>query len=193
MGQRSQIYIRYDVTTKSGDNYKGIIARYYGWNYGERMVSRARYILENIYHRYIPYQYTWNDKKELERLSRFCDINFDMKDIATSLNIIDEVNEYNDLDYLFNQDNCDGQLLIDVKDNQLKYCFIDIFDKIPMNAEEYMKKYISYLEDGKDSKTIRYTRSNINKINKIAKLMTQEEVDEYLNADYSYILKETAE
>lgn len=190
MGQRSQIYIRYDVTTKWDDNYKGIIARYYCWNYGERMVSRARYILESICDSYIPYQYTWNDKKELERLNRFCDVNFDMKDIMISYNIIDEVNEYNDLDLLFNQYNNDGQLLIDVKDNQLKYCFIDTFTNIPMNAEEYMQWNMPGAE--LDDETIRYTESNINKINEIAKLMTQEEVNEYLNADYSYILKETA-
>ena len=46
MGQRSQIYIRYNVNYVSGaatknpttHNYKGLIARYFGWNYGERSV-----------------------------------------------------------------------------------------------------------------------------------------------------------
>ena len=41
MGQRSQIYIRYNVNYVSGTatknptthNYKGLIARYFGWNY----------------------------------------------------------------------------------------------------------------------------------------------------------------
>lgn len=44
MGQRSQIYIRYNVNYVSGAatpnpktyNWKGLIARYFGWNYGER-------------------------------------------------------------------------------------------------------------------------------------------------------------
>ena len=58
MGQRSQIYVAYD---KGHRNEKGIverkdgqylIARYYQWNYGSRMVSRAKglieWILENI-------------------------------------------------------------------------------------------------------------------------------------------------
>lgn len=44
MGQRSQIYIRFnDNRMESG---KGLIALYYQWNYGERMVSRARQIIE---------------------------------------------------------------------------------------------------------------------------------------------------
>lgn len=34
MGQRSQIYVRY--------NEKLLFARYFQWNYGTRMISRAR-------------------------------------------------------------------------------------------------------------------------------------------------------
>lgn len=41
MGQRSQIYIHFNV----GDN-EGMVARYFQWNYGERMISRARSIME---------------------------------------------------------------------------------------------------------------------------------------------------
>lgn len=56
MGQRSQIYIRYNVNYVYGSatdhpktqNFKGLIARYFQWNYGERMISRARYIIEEI-------------------------------------------------------------------------------------------------------------------------------------------------
>ena len=40
MGQRSQIYVRYN-----GDI---IVANYYQWNYAERMISRTRSILEYI-------------------------------------------------------------------------------------------------------------------------------------------------
>ena len=40
MGQRSQIYVRY--------NKKLVIANYYQWNYGEQMISRARYGIEYI-------------------------------------------------------------------------------------------------------------------------------------------------
>ena len=44
MGQRSQIYVRYN----KNNTQKGLIANYYGWNYGERMISRARWGIEFI-------------------------------------------------------------------------------------------------------------------------------------------------
>jgi len=40
MGQRSQIYVRY--------NKKLVVTNYYQWNYGERMIRRARYGIEYI-------------------------------------------------------------------------------------------------------------------------------------------------
>ena len=43
MGQRSQIYVRYN---KDGINH--LIARYYQWNYGERMISRCKHSIEWI-------------------------------------------------------------------------------------------------------------------------------------------------
>ena len=42
MGQRSQIYLRHN-----GDL---VFANYYQWNYGERMVSRARWGIGYIKH-----------------------------------------------------------------------------------------------------------------------------------------------
>ena len=39
MGQRSQIFVRYNKE----EGKKHIIARYYQWNFAERMISRARY------------------------------------------------------------------------------------------------------------------------------------------------------
>ena len=44
IGQRSQIYIR----LKDRNNNKYLFAKYYGWNYGERMISRARYGIDYI-------------------------------------------------------------------------------------------------------------------------------------------------
>ena len=85
MGQRSQIYIRYNVNDKSGQNYKGLIARYFGWNYGERMISRARYIIEEIQNEFMRYKWFFGDKEKLEKLKRFCETNFDMKDIVLVL------------------------------------------------------------------------------------------------------------
>ena len=45
MGQRSQIYIR--IWDKDNDTPK-LYAKYYGWNFGERMISRARHGIEYI-------------------------------------------------------------------------------------------------------------------------------------------------
>ena len=86
MGQRSQIYIRYNVNYVYGSatdhpktqNFKGLIARYFQWNYGERMISRARYIIEEIKDEFMEYKYCFNDNEKLEKLKRFCETNFDI-------------------------------------------------------------------------------------------------------------------
>ena len=104
MGQRSQIYVKL--------NGELIVANYYQWNYGERMISRARSILEYCT-RNADYTYTLKQK-----LRFFCDINFDLRDIATSHNIFSEYLEYGENSdkraFFYNQDNNDGQLFIDI-------------------------------------------------------------------------------
>lgn len=195
MGQRSQIYIRYDVKDYYGNEavyYSGLIARYYQWNYGERMVSRARHVIELLQEGFMKYKWWFNDEEKLEKLNRFCDINFDMKDISHGLNILEEIREYcgNDTSYLFNQDNNDGQLFIDVTNDGIKYCFMKFFDDgTPMNAEEYMewdvdKNWRNIQSKYFDKKTIAYTEENIEKINEIATLMTPEELQEFIEAAY---------
>lgn len=86
MGQRSQIYVRY--------NKKLVITNYYQWNYGERMISRARYGIEYIKENYLEYR-TWifNNESDMEKLRRIFDVNFDMKDIVMSIDIIKEWKE----------------------------------------------------------------------------------------------------
>jgi hypothetical protein len=44
MGQRSQIYIRWQ---KENGDYV-LIARYFQWNFSERMISRARALIEEL-------------------------------------------------------------------------------------------------------------------------------------------------
>ena len=61
MGQRSQIYIRY--------NGKLIVANYYQWNYGERMISRCRSILERL-DGMLGYKFLFSDENEIETLKR---------------------------------------------------------------------------------------------------------------------------
>ena len=191
MGQRSQIYIRYNISGK-----KGLIARHYHWNYEERMISRARGIIEAIQSDY------WNFGEEnIIKLCRICDVNFDMRDIMLSVDIIDEVAEFYDGNYknIFNQDNNDGQLLIDVTESGVKYCFIPRYDNIEaLDGRHYLiwdtrHSYPHYRwteEDTPkkmDEDTILYTLNNIAYIDSNATLMTKEEAEEFVNADYSYL------
>lgn len=191
MGQRSQIYVRY--------NGKLILARYYSWNYGERMISRVRYGLE-----YMKYEfdqgYTWifGSEKDLEKMARFFDVNFDMKDIVMSTDIFKEYEEYGDgysvFDYVFaGQDNNDGQAFIDMKDNDkektIKYAFTDgsgIYSEV-MDARQYME-----WNEGSDwEKPTEYRKKsaintcnrNIKNIDKMASLMTVEELQEFVGTD----------
>lgn len=80
MGQRSQIYIRYPAGEK-----KGLIARYFSWNYGERMISRASGIIKMAKRR-ISF-----DNEDIKKLTAVCDVNFDMKDISLSSDLVEEV------------------------------------------------------------------------------------------------------
>lgn len=197
MGQRSQIYIRYNVEY-NGTRYRGLIARYFQWNYGERMVSRARYIIEYIKDAYLTFPYSFASATEIKKLERYCDINFDMKDVVISTNIIDEV-KYGDSDIstIFDDHNNDGQLYIDVTNDRIKYCFTEYcHGGKPMNGEEYMKWdtetddhinwHIPYQFMKRE--VINYTEDNIAEIDSMAELMTRAELEDFVNDDYSYLV-----
>lgn len=191
MGQRSQIYIRYNV-----GNQKGLIARYFSWNYGERMISRARSIIEYIRNTFTGERY-WASKECLLKLARICEVNFDMKDVSLSTDIIAEVRCYGDRTSaeIFNADNNDGQLLIDVSDSGIKYAFIDgPSNSTAMDGNAYMlwdRRGDDWSEPDEylDQEAIDYTRANIKAISEMAELMTEDEVLDFLNDDYSYLLE----
>ncbi len=198
MGQRSQIYIRYNVTDDE-NVYKGLIARYYQWNYGERMVSRARYILEELSY-FMERKYLFSFPGKIEKLKRICDVNFDMHDIVISSDIIQEVKEdfASDTKYIFNQDNNDGQLYIDVTDAGIRYCFTKYcHEGKPMNGEQYMKwncedeKYKNWHKPSefRNENTVEYTEKNIKSINKLGVLMSTEELEDFISGDYSYLFE----
>ena len=188
MGQRSQIYVRF--TDK--ENKKYLIARYFGWNYSERMVSRAKHSLEWI-KEMIQYPHVFTS--EQIRLIRILEVNFDMGDVAITSDIIEEWNEYspeeNFSDYVFKWvDNNDGKLFIDIDENtmNIKYCFTDRDISKPLTAAQYMQwnhkqwrnsKYIS-----KEQKAL--CEKNIRQIPRLAKLMTMEELTDFINCDYGY-------
>lgn len=193
MGQRSQIYVRYDDTfynekTREQEDVKSLIANYYQWNYAERMISRARHGMEWMQENA---KYSWNIN-EVGRM--IFDVNFDMRDMARHCDILEEWRDQSrnsDFNgYIFNQDNNDGKLLVDVsKDGTIKYAFLDRnndLNKI-MNAAEYMEWDVGsdfherYAEEMKQA-----LMNNIDWLDKNATMMTREEVQQFLEYDYMY-------
>lgn len=187
MGQRSQIYVRYQ---KDGVNY--LTARYYQWNYGERMISRCRHSLEWIK---MMMQYDWYLTSETEKLKRYLDVNFDMQDIVIGSDIIEEWTEcswkdettFNNFVFL-EQDNNDGKLFINIKDGVIKYAFVDTDCNTEhiMNANQYMNwDYEDWLNsEYLDAEARQTCINNFEAIESLAELMTEEELDEFINADY---------
>ena len=199
MGQRSQIYVRWNE--RNGDMY--LVPRYYQWNYGTRMISRARGIIE-----WLKGSGAYLDCGNEEKLRRIMDVNFDYKDVVLGHDIIEEWKEYcNGLDFnntvFFGQDNNDGKLLIDMHidwgENEekitFKYAFLtDENDSPVMNGDEYMQwdeggyegsGYKAWRDNPYLKKEIKYTERNIKWINKHAKLMTAEEVNRFTSYKYA--------
>ena len=191
MGQRSQIFVRYEE-----NGQKKRIARYYQWNYGERMISRARYGIEWLKDMY---KYTFEFERKLYRI---LDTNFDMIDCVISSDIIKEFidNGWGNDGYTLNsflfyqQDNNDGKLFIDVlSDGTIKYAFLDYDNKRIMSGTEYMKwdrgKGWKNPTEYFDQEDIDICIKNIKEINKMAKKMTADEVKEFMEMDYSYLIE----
>lgn len=188
MGQRSQIYVRYNVGEE-----KRLIAKYFGWNYGERMISRARWGIDLILHDLNKRNYHCD--YEVKRLSQIFDVNFDLYDVAISCDIIKEWEEqFPDEDfngYVFEMQHCnDGKLLIDICESTVKYAFLgyNSWNKV-MDGEEYMCWDTSDSEDWRKNaylseEEIKTCEENIQYISNHAVLMTAEEVEEFVTYDY---------
>lgn len=191
MGQRSQIFVRYEE-----NGQKKMIARYYQWNYAERMISRARYGIEWLKEMY---EYPFEIARKLYRI---LDTNFDMIDCVISSDIIKEFidNDWGNDGYTLNsflfyqQDNNDGKLFIDVLSNgTIKYAFLDYDNKKIMSGTEYMKwnrgKGWKNPTEYFDQEDIDICIKNIKEINKMAKKMKADEVKEFMEMDYSYLIE----
>lgn len=195
MGQRSQIYVRY---ANRREERKQLIAKYFGWNYGERMISRTRWGLEkilcNMENPYNTDVYACPEKVEI--LSRMFDVNFDMHDILPSCDIVKEwkelASEKSFNETVFKEQACnDGKLLIDILEKEVKYAFLDR----QANPEHIMdsERYMSW-DSGADWRTgscmteeMRETcEANIRYIAEHATLMTKEEVEEFMQYDYGF-------
>lgn len=194
MGQRSEIYIR--ISDNYDENPK-LYAKYFNWNYGERMISRAKYGIEYIK---ANLEYIANNAVK-EKINKIFDVNFDMKDIMLTSDVIrewiEEFSEYYEQPnkYIFEcVANNDGKLFVDVNSNgEIKYCFTD-YDLHILTPTKYMnwdfqdwqnKQYL--MED-----EIETCKSNIKYITENAKMMTKEELKEFINFDYSKQISELA-
>lgn len=186
MGQRSQIYIRWQ---KENGDYV-LIARYFQWNFSERMISRARALIEELKND-MQYDFYFNGYKEFEvKVARYCDVNFDFRDIVQSQDIIKEYEEFGDSDtfkdYVFlHQDNNDGKLFIevDIKKQQVKYCLTDYDLKI-LDCRKYMNWDYPKWQHNLESSHYDYTVDNLEYIENNAKLMSEADLKKFIDHDY---------
>ena len=182
MGQRSQIYVIY----KDNQNRDCISATYFQWNYGERMISRARYTMEWIKGQISDLGslwYTGHKRRYIES------VNFDYKDVVIGQDLIEEWKDYkqgvpnaNLNDYIFNADNNDGCLFIDARVPQnLRYAFTtyDYKDGV-MGPEAYLK----WDDVPQKIRNTKFTKRNINWITHNAKLMKKKELEAILKTTY---------
>lgn len=200
MGQRSQVYFRYNAP----DGKYFLIAHYYQWMYGTRMVSRARGIIEWLQQYKSATQYFAADMSNeyMHKLNMIIDTNFDLRDVTVSQDILEEYTRgyWDSPEEIFlGQDNNDGQLLIDLivdwsKEDKhwnhpckIKYAFLNCSSELIGNGEAYMNWEQECLVDTWQNcypKEVKLTERNIRYIDKHAKLMTPEEIYEYIHHDY---------
>ena len=194
MGQRSQIYVKFEIPDGS---HNLLIANYYQWNYGSRMISRIRHFIEYIQSMKDSLysdggMHYWYDSKETQnKLRRLLDVNFDMQDIVISHDIIQEFNDYSNAgsfnEYVFwGQDNNDGQCYLIVHDDgTVKYCLTDYDLTDRLTPQEYMKDY-----NDEDTEVL---NDNMKYIVEHAQMMSNAEWAEFVNGDYSDLIRPSNE
>lgn len=182
MGQRSQIYVVYK--NHAGDNI--INATYFQWNYGERMISRARYTMEWIKTQVSDFSSLYYTAHKLRYIES---VNFDYKDVVIGTDLVEEWKEFGNSfntslkNYIFYADNNDGCLFIDARDEKnLKYAFTtdDIFSSPSMGPEAYLK----WDSTPTKIKELKFNKANIRWITHNAKLMKKKELKELLELPF---------
>jgi len=185
MGQRSQIYVRVDRNLE--------VANYYQWNYGDRMISRARHGMEWI-KEYLEYPFALKRNGcSFEKFRRIWDVNFDYRDIVLSSDIFQEYElegwgtDGTTLEeFCFKmRDNNDGKLFVDVNTENKRIAFtFTNWDMKILTPDQYMdwnmagwrEKDYEYLDE--ELKIV--CLNNIEWLNNNAKQMTEEELEEYI-------------
>ena len=184
MGQRSQIYVIY----KDSQNRDCISATYFQWNYGERMISRARYLMgwlknQNIFYGNSSLSYV------AHKIRYIASVNFDYKDVVIGTDLVEEwkthrrgTTNQSINDYIFNADNNDGCLFIDARiPKHLCYAFTTYDYKDGVMGPEAYLKWDNIPQKIQDTK---FTKRNINWITHNAKLMKKAELEAILKATY---------
>lgn len=145
MGQRSQIYI-IDSRIDNGMNGNPALveALHDQWNYGERMISRTRGIIEEITDN--PYWYLRSNDSGKTNVGRIAAVNFDLKGVHDQGDLIIEWADYwqedgtrLNKDFFTHQDNNDGVLFINVTDDGIRYALTDGACEKVMDADQYME------------------------------------------------------
>ena len=207
MGERSQIFVRYETE----DGTKDVLAFHLQWCYGSRLVSRAVYALSWLKN-YAQNLYKGSVAKEFKTL---LSVNFDYDDVdSIAVDLVDESMKWEadkfNVGLFTGQDNDDGCLFLDVDyDGNTKYCFISneeyYGEKVPepLTAEQYMnsKEWFWEIAEGEYLKTdvlteqeyldlkgfkttADITKVNIKNLETLGKVMTKEELIEFITCPY---------
>jgi hypothetical protein len=182
MGQRSEIY----VAVEKQDGTKQMTARYFSWNYAERMISRVAFTSKWLQARQL---YGFNK----EDLISIIETNFDMVDHIASERIEPSTTKPFKLHCSIDNGLNDGRAFIFInKEGKIKYCFTENHALKPLDCNKYM------LFDTKDcypnrqwgnkeyrnSTKMKSCRNNIKWLKQNAEVMTQKELDEFLYSVY---------
>lgn len=165
MGQRSQIYIRYN-------NAETLVAKHLQWNWGTYMIARAYQLLdfisknvESSYSNFLSEKFDianhGEDREDLKILDSLISLNSEIGSYVQNIDLIEENYIYrfhsdNDISFKLNpekEDNNDGIFVIDVNENKdgtikIKYGFSTGYgNNFKMcSALNYLKAYKEELE-----------------------------------------------
>lgn len=215
MGQRSQLYIRYN-------NKKSLVAMHLQWNYGYYMINRTyqllKYISKNIKHEYnnfkeenFKYMNEEKNRCDIDILHNLIQMNLTIGSYVKGWDLVKE--EYNwlkdkgELKETFkmipqNQDNNNGILVIDIQeDGTIKYglglgyedkqdmAYDDDFSMVSTN-EYFIASEINcdsqYKLENSNKELYNETIEQIKYIEDNFELLTDEEYKEIFETEYEY-------
>lgn len=146
MGERSNIFVRIRAKKRSSDKkyqMATFFGLYYQWCYGERMISRLRSAIDFVDSHISGWHGEYVvSKGQIDKFKRYLAINFDMKDIIDTVDLIpDAVNDVmrgyaNEKADIFDQAENHGFIYLDItlddpekkfgeNNAKIKYAFVD--------------------------------------------------------------------